>query len=183
MGVFWKVSRHPIEQHANASLVAPIDEVLEVLRRTVTAGRRIEPDHLVPPRPRERMLHHREQLDVREAHLLHIGNKIVRQFAKIVERGCPLLAHEPTNRGAPRRPTSAVRARRRAPAGSTSSPRPATHSGTRPEPPTLSAADSRRQTRTGRFSSASDRRSFGSRTCTSLHPPDSEQTVPRCPPA
>ena len=69
MQILWKVPRHPVEDHADARAMARVDEVLEVVGSAVTAGRRKEPDHLIAPRSGKGMLHHRQQLDVREAHL------------------------------------------------------------------------------------------------------------------
>ena len=61
--------------------VKRIDEELEVVRSTEAAGRREEPDHLVAPRAGVRMFHHRQHLDVREAHLLDVGHEPVGHLA------------------------------------------------------------------------------------------------------
>ena len=79
--VLREMSRHPVEDDADAGLVARVDEELEILRRAVAAGRRKEADHLVAPRASERMLHHRQQLDVRKAHLHHVGHETRRKLA------------------------------------------------------------------------------------------------------
>ncbi len=68
VAVLREVPGHPVEDHADAGLVAGVDEELEVLGRAEAARRREEPRHLVAPRPGERVLHHRQQLDVGEAH-------------------------------------------------------------------------------------------------------------------
>ena len=62
-------------------LVERIDEELEILRRAEAARRREEADHLVAPRPGVGMLHHRQQLDVREAHVLHVRDEPLRHLA------------------------------------------------------------------------------------------------------
>src|SRR5207302_1348092 len=67
-------------------------EIFEVLRRTKSAGRREKPEHLVSPRSGERMLHHREQLDVRKTHLLYVRHEPVGQLA-ISEEPIALLWH------------------------------------------------------------------------------------------
>ena len=67
--VLGEVAGNPVEDDADAGSVAGIDERLELARRAEAAGRRIEAGHLVSPRSRERMLHHRQQLDVRVTHL------------------------------------------------------------------------------------------------------------------
>ena len=73
-----KVAGHPVEDHADAGLVKGVDEELEILGRAEAAGRREEADHLVAPRSGERMLHHRQQLDVREAHVVHVRHQRAR---------------------------------------------------------------------------------------------------------
>src|SRR3546814_18346465 len=61
VGIGRKVARHPVEQHAEAVLVAALDEALEIRRRAEPAGRGIEPDRLVAPRAVERVLADRHQ--------------------------------------------------------------------------------------------------------------------------
>src|SRR5439155_17529121 len=48
---------------------------------TEPARGRKEPKHLVSPRSREGMLHHWQQLDMRETQLLDVGDQAVRQLA------------------------------------------------------------------------------------------------------
>ena len=79
--VLRKVARHPVEDHADAVAMAHVDEVAEVVGRAESARWRKEPDDLIPPRSGERMLHHRHQLDVREAHLTHVGNELIGKLA------------------------------------------------------------------------------------------------------
>src|SRR5205814_9616268 len=45
-----KMSRHPVEDHAETGLVTRVDEKLEVLGRAVAARRRKKAQHLVAPR-------------------------------------------------------------------------------------------------------------------------------------
>ena len=78
--VFREVRRHPIDDHADPRLVAGIDEELEFIGRTEPRGGREISDHLIAPRTRERILHHRQQLDVGVAHLLHVLHQLDRQF-------------------------------------------------------------------------------------------------------
>src|SRR5688572_10755887 len=75
VGVFRKMPWYPVENHGQAVLVAGVDERLEVVRRAVPRARREEPGDLVPPRAEKRMLHHRQELDVGVAHLLHVRNE------------------------------------------------------------------------------------------------------------
>ncbi len=75
--IFWKVPGHPVQDDGDACGMAGIDEGAEVVGRAEATRRREEPGDLVAPRSRERVLHHREQLDVREPHLLHVRNQPV----------------------------------------------------------------------------------------------------------
>ena len=80
VGVAGKVGRHPVEDHADPLAVAPVDELHELGRAAVARRRREVPEHLVPPRTVERMLRHREELDVGVSHLLDVGNEVVGQL-------------------------------------------------------------------------------------------------------
>ena len=102
-----EVRRHPVEDHADAVLVQLVDEVHEVLRRAVAAGRGEISGRLIAPRAVERMLHHRHEFDVREAHLLHIGAKPCGQSRGRSASGCSLPERAATTRGALRRWISA----------------------------------------------------------------------------
>src|SRR5262245_8724741 len=72
-----EMARHPVENDPDSVDVARIDERLELLPLAEPARRGEEPDHLVAPGPREWMLHHREQLNMRIAHLLDIRNELL----------------------------------------------------------------------------------------------------------
>ena len=74
--------------------MAFVDEVTEVVWRAEPARRREEPDDLIAPRPGERMLQDRHQLDVRVAHLTDVRHQRRRQLA-IRERAVALLRHAP----------------------------------------------------------------------------------------
>ena len=90
--VLGKVAGHPVEDDADAGAVTGIDEVFEVFGRAEPAGRREEAEHLVAPRSRKRMLHDRQQLDVREPELLHVGNEPRGELA-IGEKAVAVLRH------------------------------------------------------------------------------------------
>ena len=69
----------------------PLDEGAEVVRRAEARRRRVVARHLVAPRARERVLHHRHQLDVREAEVEHVVGQLVgeleiREAAVALER-------------------------------------------------------------------------------------------------
>ena len=53
-------------------LMQDVDEVHQILRRAVAARRREEAGALIAPRAVERMLHDRQEFDVREVHLAHV---------------------------------------------------------------------------------------------------------------
>ena len=90
VSVFWKVSRHPIEDDADLVTMAFVNEGFEVFRRTETRGRRKKPDHLIAPGSGKRMFHHRQQLDVREAHLFDVRHELLRQLSVCEEPVVPL---------------------------------------------------------------------------------------------
>ena len=162
-------------------LMARVDEQLEILRRAEPAGRREEPEHLVAPRSGERMLHHRQQLDVREAHLLHVRHEPRGQLAVGEEPVALLPARAPTIRGALRTPTSAGRASR--PAARASRHPVAVAPGVAARCRATIDAGLRRRferdaERIGLLQHAR-RLASGSRTCTSRRRPDPGRRVPR----
>ena len=76
-----EVRRHPVEDDADARLVKRIDEVHEVLGRAVARRGREVARALVAPGAVKRMLHDRQQLDVREAHALAVLGELRREIA------------------------------------------------------------------------------------------------------
>src|SRR4029079_11372412 len=64
-----EVRRDPVEDDADAALVEAVDQVHQVLRGAVAAGGGDVARRLVPPGAVERVLHHRQQLDMRETEL------------------------------------------------------------------------------------------------------------------
>ena len=79
--VLRKMRRDPVHDDAEASLMRLVDEVHEVLRRAVAARRGKIADDLITPRTIERILGQRHELDVRVAHFLDVGHKLVRHLA------------------------------------------------------------------------------------------------------
>src|SRR5690606_6643838 len=61
-----EVRRDPVEDHSDAGLMQRVDQVHEVLGCPVAAGRGEIAGRLIAPRPVERVLHHRQELDVGE---------------------------------------------------------------------------------------------------------------------
>jgi hypothetical protein len=87
-----EVRRHPVEDHADAAPVKMIHEGHEVPWVSIPARGSKVADRLIPPRAVERMLHHGEELDVREAHLVDVVSELVRQLA-VVEESIALFRH------------------------------------------------------------------------------------------
>ena len=79
-----EVCRHPIDQDPDAGLVAVIDEVHEVVRRAVPAGRGEIAGRLIAPRAVERVFGQRHQLQMGVTHFVSVVDQHVRQFT-IVE--------------------------------------------------------------------------------------------------
>ena len=81
VGILREMAGHPVENHPDPVGVALVDEIPEVVRRAEPTRRRVKSDDLVPPRPGERVLHDREQLDVRIPHLADVRHERVRHLA------------------------------------------------------------------------------------------------------
>ena len=81
VAVAGKMRRHPVHHHADAVLVAKVDEVHEILRAAVAAGGGVIAHRLVAPTGRKRVLADRQQLQVRVAHLLAIIDQLMGQLA------------------------------------------------------------------------------------------------------
>ncbi len=122
-----EVGRHPVEQHADAVGVEAVDEGLERLGRPPHRGRGVERRDLVAPRPAEGVLHHRQQLDVGEAHVGDVGGQLVGQLGvgRAARRGA--TGRAATSPRAPRR-CSWARSTGGRPVGARPSPRRTTRS-------------------------------------------------------
>jgi len=105
--VFGEVGRHPVEDDADAVLMALVNQVHQVVRRPVAAGGGEVAGHLVAPRHIERVLGDGHQLDVRVAHLLGVRHQRLGQLAV----GQPL---QPVRLAPPRAEMHLVDAQRRA---------------------------------------------------------------------
>ena len=80
-----EVRGHPVEDDAEPLRVQGVDEGAEVVGCAEARRRREEPRHLVAPRARERVLHDRHQLDVREVEVAHVVGELVGEL-QVVQR-------------------------------------------------------------------------------------------------
>ncbi len=173
-----EVRGHPVEDDADAALVHALDERAEVVRVAEARRRREVAGDLVAPRSRERVLHHRQQLDVREAEVGHVVGELVRELAireraVVLERVAPPGAEVhlvDRHRLAQRlRPAARARATRR--------PTRRAPNGTRA---TRCRAGPRRGTRRGPPSAGGGRPACGSRTCSTSRARRRGRRAPRC---
>src|SRR5262245_29106291 len=89
-----EVRRHPVENYADAALVQSIDEVHQILRRTIVAGRSEVAGSLVAPGAEKGMIHDRQKLHMRVSHLFKVVRQLRRQLA-IGKRAIILFGHPP----------------------------------------------------------------------------------------
>ena len=92
-----EMGRHPVKNHADSLLVHVVHKCHEIIRCAVPAGGRIVARDLIAPGAVQRMLHHRHQLHMGVAHLLHIGSQPLGGLPVVVELGAcdglPRLVH------------------------------------------------------------------------------------------
>ncbi len=92
-----EVRRHPVEDHPHVAAVQGVDHRPQVVRVSAAGSRRVVRGHLVAPRSRERVPHHREQLDVGEAHLARVVAEFLAELA--VGEGAVAVLGVPPPRG------------------------------------------------------------------------------------
>ena len=80
MGVGGVMRRHPVEDHPQPRAVAGVHEGGEILRTAVAGGGGEQAQRLIAPGAAERVLHDRQQLDMAEAQVQHIGDQLFAQF-------------------------------------------------------------------------------------------------------
>ena len=90
--VLREMRRHPVQDHADACSVRLINKILEAVRIAVTGGDAVITRDLIAPGPVVRMLHHRKQLHVGIAHLLHIGDQLVGKLLPVIEASVLMTA-------------------------------------------------------------------------------------------
>ena len=76
VSIFREVARHPIQQQANAGIVACIHELSEFIGRAVANCWRIKADRLVSPGSIEWKLGDRHQFNVGESHVAHVIDQL-----------------------------------------------------------------------------------------------------------
>ena len=90
-----EVRGHPVQDDPDAGLVELVDQRHQLLRGAVADARGEETGHLVAPRPVERVLHDRQQLDVGEAGPDHVLDQprsqllVAEESARLVGRAHP----------------------------------------------------------------------------------------------
>ena len=75
-----EVGGDPVEDHADAVAVQAIDELPQLVGRAMAWSGGEVARHLVAPGAAERMRHHRQQLDMGEAHVLGVVGELVGQL-------------------------------------------------------------------------------------------------------
>ena len=81
--VLREMRRHPIENHSDTRFMEAVDEVHEILGISEPRGRGEISAYLISPRSVERMLHHRQELNVGISHFLDIRDKLIRDLPVI----------------------------------------------------------------------------------------------------
>src|SRR5690554_1633275 len=85
MGVGGEVRWYPVEDYPKPRAVAGVDEVGEVRRGTEAPAGRELAQWLVAPGAAKRVLHDRQQLDMGEAQIQHIGDQVRGKFTPVVD--------------------------------------------------------------------------------------------------
>ena len=83
---------HPVEDNANVGLVAGVDEVLELLGRTIATGGRVVARHLIAPGAIKGMLHDGQDLDMGVTHLLDVIHELNGQLVVAEIRAAVIVA-------------------------------------------------------------------------------------------
>ena len=78
-----KMRGDPVQDHADSAPMQLVDERPQVVRLPESGVRGVEPGHLVAPRRAVGMLHHREELDVREPEPGHVLGELVGEVAPV----------------------------------------------------------------------------------------------------
>ena len=79
-----EVAGHPVEDDADPGLVQPVHEVAEVVGPAEPRARGVVARHVVAPRRRVGVLHHRHELDVGEAEVGDVVDQVLGEVAVAV---------------------------------------------------------------------------------------------------
>ncbi len=135
-----EVGRHPVEDDSDPGLVHRVDERAQLVGRAHRRDGCVEARHLVAPRARERVVHHGQQLDVREAEVVRIAHEVLGELVPAQPEpprlGVHLVDRERAHEGIllapagdPVRRRSTRTASGRSPRRSWAAPRPRTRAG------------------------------------------------------
>src|SRR3546814_13062552 len=86
MLIRWKVRGYPVEQHADIGGMRTIDEATQAIRITEPGVWREHAEWLIAPGAAEWVGHHRQQLDMREAHVGDVGNQLIGELRSVERR-------------------------------------------------------------------------------------------------
>ena len=81
--VLREVRGHPVHDHADAGLMELVDQILELVGRAEAGVHGVVAGDLVAPRPGERVLRERHELDVRESHGLDVRHELVGELVVV----------------------------------------------------------------------------------------------------
>src|SRR5262249_55036955 len=95
MGIVGEVSRHPVDNDAQALLVACIDQGGKVGRRAEATGGRKKSGRLIALGSVEGMFADRQEFDMREPHVARVGRQFLRQLAVAQPAAAMLLMSSP----------------------------------------------------------------------------------------
>jgi len=92
--VFGEMSRNPIDDHSDLTLMKAIHQVHEIRGRAKSASWCVIANDLIPPGAIEWVLHDREKLDMRITRIMHIVCELYSHFP-VSQRTVSLLWHPP----------------------------------------------------------------------------------------
>ena len=75
--VLGEMSRHPVDDHADAGLMESVDELHQLMGLAIAGGSGVVAGHLIAPGHIQRMLHHGQELHVGVIHVQDIGDQLI----------------------------------------------------------------------------------------------------------
>ena len=85
MDISGKMSRNPVQDHANLILMKVIDHPCKIFRRSITGSRCEIARHLISPGAIKRVFRNPHQFNMRVSHVLYILGDLFRKFPVIIE--------------------------------------------------------------------------------------------------